>query len=329
MITFIVTTYNLPDWLLRRCLQSIVAQGIARENYEIIVVDDESTISPKHVVDEFTTQTNITLHIQQHARQGAARNLALRHARGEWIQFVDGDDYLFPGTMQVCLHTATSHDLDLLMYGFHKVTGEEPVTGDTPISTPTLSEITTGDEYMLRHNLFGSCCTLLFRRILCDDKQYGAPLRFTEHIYIEDEEFITKLTWRARRMATTNMVAYAYYQRPGSTVHSPNREHTDELFRNYFVVLNRLIEFKEAVSVYPHEGLERKVRFFAIDILRRALREPNWETRWNDSANQLRTIHLYPPPSAHYAWKYHLFRLMAPYKIGRHILRIIEKTQQK
>ena len=95
MITFIVTTYNLEDWLLRRCLESITAQGLERENYEIIVVDDESIVSPQHIIDEFAPKANITLYIQEHARQGAARNLALQHAKGEWIQFVDGDDYLY------------------------------------------------------------------------------------------------------------------------------------------------------------------------------------------------------------------------------------------
>lgn len=328
MITFIVTTYNLPDWLLRRCLQSIVAQGLARDEYEIIVVDDESTISPQHVVDEFTFHADITLHIQKHARQGAARNLALDHARGQWIQFVDGDDYLLPGCMRAFLHIATSHKLDILMYGFRKVSCEELETCAISIPTSHLSEITTGDEHMLRHNLFGSCCTLLFRRSLCDDHFYGAPLRFTEHIYIEDEEFITKLTWRAQRMATTSIVAYAYYQRSGSTVHSISREHTDELFRNYFIVLHRLIDFEQSLMGTPHEGLTRKIRFLAIDILRRTLREPDWKERWQHSTNQLQTLNLFPIPQARYSCKYSLFRLMVPNKIGRHILRIIEKRQQ-
>ena len=67
---------------MRRCLSSIVSQGLARDEYEIIVVDDESSISPQHIIDEFAEQADITLYIQLHARQGAARNLALEYARG-------------------------------------------------------------------------------------------------------------------------------------------------------------------------------------------------------------------------------------------------------
>ena len=322
MITFVVTTYNLEDWLLRRCLKSIVEQGIA--DYEIIVIDDESDLSPQPIVDEFAAQANIRLYIQKHSRQGAARNLALSHAQGQWIQFVDGDDYLLPHTVQPCLTMAETNSLDLLMFGYREV-GDQPDGHNQ--SLPTAHHplnITSGDNYMLHHNLFGSCCTLLFRRALCTDTSHGEPLRFTEHIYIEDEEFITKLVWRAYRMAKTDSIVYAYYQRPGSTTHSRSREHTDELFRNYFVVLERLLQFEASVATHPHEGLTRKIRFFAIDILRRSLRQPDWQERWNQSVQQLTTLGLYPIPHACYSWKYRLFRLLATCSVGRHLLRITE-----
>ena len=343
MITFIVTTYNLEDWLLRRCLESITAQGIERENYEIIVVDDESIVSPQHIIDEFAQKANITLYIQEHARQGAARNLALQHAKGEWIQFVDGDDYLYTGAIAPLLKLAEENDLDLLTFGFREVGDEVGATtdhrkestsdtyqpdGSNSSPFPIFnSPLESGDTYMLRHNLFGSCCMQLFKKQLLDDPTYGAPLRFTENIYIEDEEFITKLVWRAQRMASTDTIAYAYYQRPGSTVHNRSREHTDELFRNYFIVLKRLIDFEREVVTKPHDGLTRKIRFLAIDILRRALREPDWKDRWYRSAMELLGLNLYPIPSANYSWKYRIFRLLAQRSPGRHLLRFIEKRQ--
>ena len=329
MISFIVTTYNLEDWLLRRCLSSIVAQGLARDEYEIIVVDDESRVSPQPVVDEFVEQANITLYVQQHARQGAARNLALRHAKGEWVQFVDGDDYLFAGTIAPLLRSAEVNDLDLLMFAFrevHEGSAENSSENNCHLSPVNCQlEAVSGDSYMFRHNLFGSCCMQMFRRSLLDAPQHGAPLRFTEGIYVEDEEFATHLVWRAQRMAKADVVAYAYYQRADSTVHSRSREHTDELFRSYFVVLERLMAFEASLGDEPHAGLTRKVRFLALDILRRALREPDWRKRWDESAQQLRSLGMYPLSAAHYSWKYSLFRVLARCGIGRHILRMIEK----
>ncbi len=339
MITFIVTTYNLEDWLLHRCLESITAQGLDHDTYEIIVVDDESIVSPQHIIEEFAKKANITLYIQEHARQGAARNLALLHAKGEWIQFVDGDDYLYTGAIAPLLKLAEENNLDLLTFGFSEV-GDEVGTTTTDHKKESISDtsqpngnkcqlVESGDFYMLHHNLFGSCCMQLFKKQLLDDPIYGAPLRFTENIYIEDEEFITKLVWRAQRMASTDAIAYAYYQRPGSTVHNCSREHTDELFRNYFVVLKRLIDFEREVVAKPHDGLTRKIRFFAIDILRRALRELDWKDRWYRSAMELLGLNLYPIPSANYSWKYRIFRLLAQRSPGRYILRFIEKRQQR
>jgi len=339
MITFIVTTYNLEDWLLRRCLESITTQGLDHDTYEIIVVDDESIVSPQHIIEEFAKKANITLYIQEHARQGAARNLALQHAKGEWIQFVDGDDYLYAGTIAPSLKFAQDNNLDLLTFGFSEV-GDEVGTTTTDHKKESISDtsqpngnkcqlVESGDSYMLHHNLFGSCCMQLFKKQLLDDPIYGAPLRFTENIYIEDEEFITKLVWRAQRMASTDAIAYAYYQRPGSTVHNRSREHTDELFRNYFVVLKRLIDFEREVVAKPHDGLTRKIRFFAIDILRRALREPDWKDRWYRSAMELLGLNLYPIPSANYSWKYRIFRLLAQRSSGRYILRAFDKRCDK
>lgn len=330
MISFIVTTYNLEEWLLRRCLSSIVSQGLARDAYEIIVVDDESTVPPHHVVDEFAAQANIALHEQRHARQGAARNLALSHAKGQWVQFVDGDDYLFPHTIAPLLRSAEANELDMLMFGFRQVHDEQPIgngnENNCPLSiVPCQLSIATGDSYMQRHNLFGSSCMQMFRRHLLDDPRYGAPLRFTEGIYIEDEEFVTHLVWRAQRMARVDTPVYAYYQRAGSTVHSRSREHTDELFRNSFTVLGRLLQFEASLAGVPHAGVTRKVRFLAIDILRRSLREPDWKERWSQSAHQLRAQGLYPIPAATYSLKYRLFRLLAQSRLGRQVLHAFEK----
>lgn len=325
MITFIVTTYNLEDWLLHRCLDSIVAQGLARDEYEIIVVDDESLVSPQHVVDRYAALSDISLYVQNHNRQGAARNLGIHNAKGEWIQFVDGDDYLFAGTIAPLLRSAEAEELDLLMFGFREVQGEQLVAGCSVNNCPL--SITTGNDYMLHHNLFGSCCMLMFRRSLLDMPQYGLPLRFAEGIYIEDEEFVTKLVWRAQRMARADVPVYAYYQRTGSTVHSCSREHTDELFRNYFVVVERLLHFESSLGGEAHDGVIRKVRFLGVDILRRSLREPDWKERWEQSALQLHTLGLFPIPLKGYSWKYVLFVLLSRSGVGHQILRLIEKKR--
>ena len=117
-------------------------------------MDDESSISPQHIIDEFAEQADITLYIQLHARQGAARNLALEYARGEWVEFVDGDDYLFADTVVPVLNVAKVNNLDLLMFGFREVSDEKPMENVCRMPEITPCTITTGNDYMSRHNLF-------------------------------------------------------------------------------------------------------------------------------------------------------------------------------
>ena len=77
-LSFIVTTYNLEERLIRRCIRSISRQGLDNEDYEILVVDDESDVSPQPLIDELAEELPIRFFRQSHARQGAARNLALQ-----------------------------------------------------------------------------------------------------------------------------------------------------------------------------------------------------------------------------------------------------------
>lgn len=329
MISFIVTTFNLEDWLLRRCLDSIVNQGFARDEYEIIVVDDESDISPQSVIDDYSFQANVVLYSQKHSRQGAARNLGLYNAKGDWVQFVDGDDYLLADSVVPALDVAETYNLDLLMFDFCEANDKQVVTRDDKQSSLLPRLIVTGNAFMHSNNIFGACWGLLFRRRLLDDSRFGPSLRFTEGIFIEDEEFVTRLIWRSERMAKIDWLVYVYYQRSSSTIHSQSREHIDELFRNYLIVLKRLLDFEQSVKDKPHEGVTRKIRFLTIDVFRRAFRQPDWKGRCDNLLVQLGSLGLYPIPHACYSWKYRFFRILIQFCVGRYMLRSIEKIGKK
>ena len=305
-------------------MESVLSQTYP--NIEVIIVNDGSTDNTSHIIEKYEKENN-NVKVVNSENEGVtkARIRGVKASSGDWIGFVDGDDYLFEGTVEHLLRVAQDNRLDILMFGFRKVYQVQREEEKSVSLGKMLHENCTGNTYMYRHNLFGSCWTLLFQRQLLDDSKYGAPLRFTEGIYIEDEEFVTKLMWRAQNVMRVNIPVYAYYQRVGSTVHSASREHTDELFANYFVVLKRLIDFEDSLATKPHEGVTRKLRFLAVDILRRSLRENDWKVRWSRSAQELEALGLYPIPAGRYSWKYSVFRLLAWCSLGLYILRLSEK----
>ena len=92
-LSIVIPHYNLPQALLKRCLDSILAIELPAEEYEIIVVDDGSDTPPRWITETYTT-ANIKLIESEHNCQGAARNIGIEAAQGRYIQFVDADDTL-------------------------------------------------------------------------------------------------------------------------------------------------------------------------------------------------------------------------------------------
>lgn len=336
-LTYIIPTYNLAPEDIRRCLASLSQQDLSPADYEVIVVDDESDVSPEPVVREWEHEMTVRFFRQPHARQGAARNVGIREATGDYIRFVDGDDYLPPHTAASLINHMEAHSLDIIIFGFRKSQKveksksqkvEEPESqkdDKKPFRPLDLFDFSTfglypsGQAYMRSHTLFGSPCTLCFRRELLS----SPPLRFAENTYIEDEEFVTRLVWRAGPTAVTPAVGYIYVQRPDSTVHQPSPEHIDELFNARFDALGGLIRLAQS-EPQPHEGLNRKIRFLSIDILRHALRQDDWQRRFLTCAATLKSLGLFPLPKARYSWKYTLFRLLSPTRLGRRLLHHLE-----
>ena len=92
LLSFIVTCYNLPEDMVIECLDSILALSLRDKEREIIVVDDGSDVCLFNALNDYSQQI---IYIRQ-PNQGlsVARNTGLQMASGEYIQFVDGDDYL-------------------------------------------------------------------------------------------------------------------------------------------------------------------------------------------------------------------------------------------
>ncbi len=320
-LSYIVTTYNLDDAEIRRCLNSLSRQGLSRDDYEVIVVDDESDVNPESIVNEFAERMNVRFFRQPHARQGAARNLALTQAEGDFIQIVDGDDYLFADTSEWCLNALRDFEADAVIYGFVPAKERYPVQRSERSET---INVFSGKDYMKRYTVFGSCCIMCFRRELLN-MDGSSPLRFAENTFIEDEEFVTRLVWRTPRIVVSDFKGYVYVQRPDSTTHKRDAEHTEELFQAYFNALDRLIAFTNS-EPKPHDGLDRKLHFLSVDILRHALRQDDWKQRFTDCAGALRNRILFPLPKAGYSTKYTFFRWLSLSSLGLRLLHFLEKN---
>lgn len=253
MLTYIVPVYNTERYL-SRCLNSIVNQGLADDEYEVLVVDDGSTDGSLDILKAFALEhPSVRILSQPNAGVSAARNLALDHARGEYIQFVDSDDYLEDGVMASLMRQAIDERLDVLLFNYKSVDDQgrsvpSVKQGDQYPSTSVM----TGADYLSGHAM----TPYVWRFLICrsffekggNDLGDGKGWRFnTSLIVCEDGALIARFLLAASRVAHNGTVAYCYVNRSDSAMHNTDREH---LRRRILSQVDSAASINETISNY-------------------------------------------------------------------------------
>ena len=135
LISFIIPYYNVPAELLRDSLESIINLSLSDDEYEIILIDDGSEISPKEIICKYK---NIRYLYQNNQGPGAARNLGIDNAKGLYIQFVDADDRLNSKEYDKCLQQLKIKRPDILIFNYIR-TDEFGISKEYDIINTSLS----------------------------------------------------------------------------------------------------------------------------------------------------------------------------------------------
>lgn len=116
LVSFLVPVYNVENYL-GKCLDCLLAQTYP--NIEIILVNDGSKDHSLAIAKDYQKKHS-NIHIYSYPNSGISktRNRLLKHASGEFVMFVDSDDYIDPDTVTVMMETLKKHDLDLVQCGF-------------------------------------------------------------------------------------------------------------------------------------------------------------------------------------------------------------------
>lgn len=133
-ISIIIPVYNTEKYL-RKCIDSILAQTF--KDIEIICVDDGSTDKSLEILQEYQSRDNRIVILQQNrAGAGAARNLGLNFAKGEYVQFLDADDYFEPNLLEELYTRARKFDADLTICSSRKVDEKGNITESRNPNSP-------------------------------------------------------------------------------------------------------------------------------------------------------------------------------------------------
>lgn len=122
MISVIVPVYN-AEKTLKRCLESVLGQS--EKNLELLVIDDGSNDGSSTLLDFYKPDRRVRIFQQDNKGPSAARNLGLSHAQGEYVFFLDADDWLEPSALGALRAGITASKADIAVGNFRKVLGEK------------------------------------------------------------------------------------------------------------------------------------------------------------------------------------------------------------
>lgn len=211
-LSIIVPIYNVAPYL-RKCVDSLLAQDIS--DYEIILVDDGSPDECPQICDEYAA-THSRIHVihQENAGLSAARNSGIAIAQGEYIWFVDSDDYVEPNVLGILIEQIERDNLDVLRFRYQNVreSGEAFAPYKDMTNYNDYSPAPTDGLTFLNERMGNQCYAVQFiiRRTM------AIVELFTHGIYFEDTDWTPRMLLHAERVASTELVAYNYLWREGS-----------------------------------------------------------------------------------------------------------------
>lgn len=304
LMSFIITCYNLPAHMLIACLDSISQLTLKPDEREIILIDDGSALPA--IGDIGRHMDNIIYLRQPNRGVACARNMGLRIATGQFIHFVDGDDYLIRTPYEHCLDLVRYHQPDVVVFDMtNHMSVPIPYAYKGPMS---------GTAYVHNHNLRGTICSYIFSR------QTMGNLRFTPGTLHEDEEFIPQLLLRAERIYQTEAKAYFYRQRSHSITHESASEHIDKRLADALAIILRLQQLAQTLSEAERAAMNRRIAQLTMDYIYNTIHLTHDRKRLNEALDRLSSHGLYPLPNKHYTHKYSLFRSMIQTAMGRRLL---------
>ena len=307
LVSFILTYYNLPVGLLKECIDSILALSLRPAERELIIVDDGSEQSPMNELMAYGD--DITYVRQANGGVSAARNTGLQMARGEYVQFVDGDDRLIQAPYEHCLDIIRyQQEADVVLFDFTHDLQDVTVPPD---DKPKVS----GPEYLRNNNLQGAACCCLFRQGV------RGSLTFTPGIaYGEDEEFTPQLLLRAEAVYATNAKAYYYRERDTSAVHQTDQAHIQKRLDDTATVISRLNQLEDHLPYEAKLGIQRRVAQLTMDYLYNTIMMTQSATELTRRIKALEAQNLFPLPANDYSTKYTWFRRLINNETGRSLL---------
>ena len=234
LISIIIPVYQVENYI-ERCIKSVINQTY--KDIEIILVDDGSTDNSGHICDDYSIKDSRikVLHINN-GGVAKARKLGLEHSTGDFIVFIDSDDYIPENSILSMNEYRIKHNLDIVIGAFN-------ICNDNSYKyIPIQDEIITQKEYIKRlllHKSNPAPWGKLYSKYLFSDNS------FPQLVKGEDYLMNLEIALRVKSVGYIDSPVYNYYQRNDSVIHLHKTNHNYEKKYNQLAreIINRTKTF--------------------------------------------------------------------------------------
>lgn len=303
LLSIIVPVYNVEKYL-DRCMESLLNQTY--QNKEIILIDDGSTDDSGLICDRYNSKYPFVYVIhKKNGWQGEARNFGLDISKGEYVAFVDPDDWIEPDGCQKLIQELDRTESDFVI-------GEFIIEYDDRTVMPSdYSKLEMNGYEAAFYNLnrkylcTNSSCNKIFRRDFIGEQRFPLKKKF------EDTYFVQNAVLKAEKVYKTGIPYYHHYQRKGSTTH-----HSFTQWHFHLVEAYELFD-KKIGNTYPKLQPFSRARLAqnAIDYINAALSDgsSNYSTEIMHCFEIIKSIRIYDYifcKEASWTWRYVLQHLI-------------------
>ncbi|MDY6207022.1 MAG: glycosyltransferase [Prevotella sp.] len=311
-LSIIIPMYNAEKYI-GKCLDSIFASDLPKEKYEILIVNDGSIDRSADIVNGYLKYPQIHLLEQENLGQSSARNNGLKNCRGEYVWFVDADDYLESSLSSIFNSLLEGKKLDILAIQLKKV-NEQGKFLEIECSQPNVRHHLqmTGREAIISGYNPSSVCALITRR----DFLVKNELYFYVGITHQDVELSYRMFVKAHNVIFINFSPYIYVQHPDSTSHSINTEKRIKYLCDDCTIIKSFQELASSIDnkdTILKQTIEERLKNIQLGLVLNLWNHRNeWGKRGINRAviSHMRTNGLYPLKGDFGSWKKNLLSFL-------------------
>ncbi len=256
-LSVIIPCYNVQEYL-SKCIDSVIDNEL--NDIEIILVNDGSKDDTLKIIKEYKKKYKDIIKVVDQENQGLsmARNAGIEVSTGEYITFLDSDDYVDSKMYSSMLEKAYENNFDLVVCGVKMLYPDHELN----VSSGVVKDCNSKEEVKdVMYNFYPAACNKIYKREVIGD------LRFKKGVWFEDVEFMYRLLPHVKSIGIVNEYYYYYLQREGSITYVYNSKLYDFLYN-----LDGVVEYYKENDFYDEykEELEYTyVRYLYATFIKR------------------------------------------------------------